>query len=184
MSKIVKLKVFLAVLITLPGCQKLKPEKVAIPDYPDLNTFYLNQASLLNNTKLMKSVRLDKKTEENQFEMDSSKWKEELSFLTEMNPSQPEYVGVFAVETVNNNTLLTLKDGERGILKRLEISKTGEEISAIQATIHEDKDVYVHHREIQVSINDGLINNFKIIGYQKMMLKDTVRFGIEGKALD
>ena len=176
-------KKLLVFVILLSGCQRLKPEQVSVPEYPDLDTFYLSQAILLGDHSLEKSVTLDAKQETIRFEMDTIKWKKELSFFQEMNPNQPEYVGAFHKREEENTTTLSLKEGEKGILKLLLFTEDEDSYSSITATIHEDKDVYVHHREVEVKLNNGLIQSFVINGYQKMMLKDTVWFGIEGKVL-
>ena len=115
--------------------------------------------------------------------MDSSAWASELSFMKEIFPNKPEYVGVFDRFSNGNKVTLLLKAGEPGILKRLEISNS-ETSSEITATVHEDKDVYVHHREVNIKLNSGIIQSFDIQGYQKMLLNDTVWFAISGVILD
>lgn len=162
------------------GCQKLRPEQVQIPEYPDLKSFYLEQAKKLEGMILEKTVVLDSSSETNRFDMDSTKWADELSFFIEMNPNQPEYVGVFEKSTADAQTKLVLKEGEKAILKRLVYTMEGDSYSSVQSTIHEDKDVYIHHREIKVQLEDGRITSFDIQGYQKVILKDTVWFGITG----
>lgn len=168
-------------ILILAGCQKMKPEKISIPEYPDLGEVYNSQYRELDSRSLEKEVSLDSKTESNTFSMDTAKWKEELSFFAEMNPNQPEYVGVFEVTETGNMKTLKLRENEIGILKSVSLEKSDENYSKIIATIHEDKDVYAHHREIEVSFENGLINSFSIEGYQKIMFKDTVRFRIRGE---
>jgi len=171
-------------LFILLACQKVKPEHVSIPEYPDLEEFYLSQARSLEKSALEKTVSLEGQRETNTFEMDTTEWKEELSFFKEMNPDQSEYVGVFNVKQDNVSKTLSIKEGENGILKKLALEKDGKSYSSISATVHEDKDVYIHHREIEVILENGLIKSFEIKGYQKMLFKDTVRFGISGRIIE
>ncbi|WP_420576662.1 hypothetical protein [Ekhidna sp.] len=182
MSRLIDLKI-LVLLLVLASCQKLKPESVSIPEYPDFENLIKTQADLLGNTRIKKTVRLENRTEVKIVEMDSAKWAEELSFLKEINPNQPEYVGAFTKETDGNKTLLTLGPDEKGELKKISYIKIGDIYSTMNATFHEDKDVYVHHRDINVTFRDGLIQSVEINGYQKMMFRDTVRFGINIKVL-
>lgn len=166
-------------VLMLVGCQKLKPESVRIPEYPDFEELRNNQVQMLRQTKIKKEVWLEEQREVKMIEMDSAKWAEELSFLKEINPNQPEYLGAFSIEMNGNQTQLTLSPDEKGELKKVSYVKIGDIYSALYATFHEDKDVYIHHRDISISFQDGLIQSVEIKGYQKMMFKDTVRFGIE-----
>lgn len=166
-------------ILILLGCQKLKPVSVSIPEYPDFEELMKAQVNALANAKIKKTVWLEGKSEVQVLKMDSARWTDELSFLKEINPNQPEYVGAFEKSTEDNYQILTLGPDERGALKQVKYTHTEEEYHSILVTFHEDKDVYVHHREIEISFEKGVLNSLRIDGYQKMMLKDTVRFRIE-----
>jgi len=168
----------------LAGCQKLKPESVSIPNYPDLNQLYKDQIQKLNSRGLIKEVSLDAQNEKHTFQMDTTRWAKELSFFEEIDPNQPQYVGVFEVIENEDQIELTLKKGEKGMLQYLIISKSEDGFKSIDAIWHEEKDVYIYYQEIQVSFRNNLMDNFEIRGYQKMMFKDTVRFSIKGIITD
>ncbi len=170
-----------ATVLVLCGCQNLRPEEIALPNYPDLEALYSMQYKALGSSKLEKEISLDGAHEVKAFAMDTSKWKEELAFLKEINPKKPEYVGTYQRVKEGSSERLTLIDGENSILKNLSIEYTAEEYRSIAAVIHEDKDVYVHHRTIDISFEEGRISNWSIEGYQKIMLKDTIWFTISGK---
>ncbi len=161
------------------GCQQLKPESVSIPQYPDYLALMTGQVELLRNSGVEKHVWLEGKSETKILKMDSASWAKELSFLKEINPNQPEYVGAFEISGDGSNKTLTLADGENGALKSTSFIRHGAEFKRISATFHEDKDVYVHHREIELNFIEGVLNSLSIDGYQKMMFKDTVRFRIK-----
>lgn len=164
--------------MALAGCQKLTPESVNIPEYPDFEELMKDQVDLLGNTKITKEVRLERQNEVKVMEMDSTAWASELSFLKEINPNQPEYVGVFETSEESNYQILRLKSEESGALKQVKYAKSGAIYEKILATFHEDKDVYVHHRNIEMNFDEGILHSLKIDGYQKMMFRDTVRFSI------
>lgn len=178
MRQLTNLKIGVILLAALAGCQKLKPESVAIPEYPDFDELMKDQIERLGKVSINKKVSLGEESEFKTFEMDSALWAEELSFLKEINPNQPEYVGAFEKSTEGNYQTLTLGEGENGALKKVKYDLKEDDYGSIQATFHEDKDVYVHHREIKMNFERGLLNSIQINGYQKMMFKDTVRFGI------
>lgn len=165
-------------LIIVAGCQQLKPESIRSSIYPDYEALMMEQVVLLNNTRAKKEVWLDGKREVRVMEMDSTSWAKELSFLKEINPNQPEYVGALKKSGDELNLTLTLAEGERGVLKATSYSKSDAGYIEINAELHEDKDVYVHHRDISMKFESGLLSEITIDGYQKMMFKDTVRFKI------
>lgn len=167
-------------LLIAAACSPLRPEQVKVPEYPDFKQFIQQQAQLLAGVSLEKTVRLDDKSETNSFNLDSAAWAEELSFLKEINPNQPEYVGGFDKIQEGNQVTLQLNEKTSGEIQSVSFIKIGDIYSSIQGTFHEDKDVYVHHREISVNFKDGVISSFLVKGYQKMILKDTVWFAIRG----
>lgn len=172
-------KLFILLLITLISCQQLKPDTVRIPEYPDYAELMKDQVLLLGNRKIRKRVVLEGISEMQDLTMDSARWAKELAFLKEINPNQPEYVGAFEKSGDEINQILTLAAGENGALKMTSFSKSNAGFDQIYAVFHEDKDVYIHHKEMELSFVDGLLNNIQIDGYQKMMFKDTIRFRIE-----
>ncbi|MEM9897317.1 MAG: hypothetical protein AAF789_13190 [Bacteroidota bacterium] len=181
MSQSFDLKIFGLVLIAFTSCQKLKPTAVNIPEYPDLKELMITQADILAGKSVEKTVFLEENDETKRMMLDSAKWIKELNFLEEINPNQPEYVGALTRSENEEETILTLSEGENGALKRLSFSKNEDQFKYLEASFHEDKDVYIHHREISLTFADGLLSSYRIDGYQKMMFKDTVRFKIVGK---
>ncbi|MEP1034003.1 hypothetical protein [Ekhidna sp.] len=179
MIRLTTIKIFAVLLIALTGCQKFKPSEVTIPEYPDYSALMVEQVEFLRNSGARKEVWLDGKSEVRVLNMDSTTWSEELAFLKEVNPNQPEYVGAFEKSGDEFSQTLTLVAGENGALKRTTFSKSDIGYQKINATFHEDKDVYIHHREIELNFQNGLLRSLQIDGYQKMMFKDTVRFRIQ-----
>lgn len=174
----------LLLILALGSCQKLRPAQTTIADYPDLSVIHADQYRTLANSSLMKEVSMGPDGETKQFEMDTSRWKKELSFMLEMNPSQPEYLGAFERSEEGSSTKLVLKEGESGILKELVLRSSNSGYTSILATIHEDKDIFTHHRDIEIIFENGLISQFEITGYQKVLLKDTIEFKIAGQVIN
>ncbi|MEQ9402373.1 MAG: hypothetical protein RIM99_02205 [Cyclobacteriaceae bacterium] len=174
------LPVSITLVLILAGCGNLKPDTVLVSSFPDVDSLLKNDASVPFGKSLNKDVRLDGETESGSLEMDSAKWKKELSFIQEINPNQPGYVGAFERIRSDNKDELILKEGEKGSLKKLTVERSEKGISSLEAIIHEDKDVFVYHKEIKIHFNDGLISSYEIDGYQKILMKDTIRFRIVG----
>lgn len=160
------------------GCQKVKPATYEQPKYLDFETLQLQQAGILKGLGVEKRVSLDDKQELQQFKYDSTDWVKELDFLSDINPNQAQYVGAFD-EWVDADTIkLTLKAGESDGLKQLFYLHSEEGIRFIHALFHEEKDVYVHHRNIILNFEEGRLLDYRISGYQKMIFNDTVTFEV------
>jgi len=160
------------------SCQKLKPETVNISEYPDFEKLMEFQIEQLAGSKIKKQVSLDGKQEEQILELDSANWVKELSFMKEINPNQAEYIGAFEQSQASNLNTLTLKPEENGLLKSVRYEQLKNQFNWIEVTFHEDKDIYVHHRDIRLSFKEGILRSLQIDGYQYMMYGDTVRFSI------
>ena len=167
--------------ICLVSCQKLRPEKINVSEYPDLSSIYVDQYKLLHNETVQKEVWLNGDYESKVIPMDSARWKEELLFLKEIDPSKPELVGVFEKTENKKGILLLVKNGEKSSLRRLGISYEGGLTTSINAIIHEQKEVFTYYHEIQVKFSEGIINQWQIKGYQSMMLSDTVNFELSAR---
>ena len=155
----------------------LRPEAVNVTTYPEVDRLLSNHQSA-KKIQLKKEVMLDGDSEIQTVEMDSLQWQKELSFLKELNPNQAAYIGAFEEIQKEDDLLLKLKTGEKGILKSLRIRKVDEQLTELHATIHEDKDIFTHHRDVSVIFEDESISSFQIKGFQKILLKDTIRFEI------
>lgn len=173
----------IAAILFLASC-RMQPDVGAISSYAEIDTLLNSQFDLLYKKSLVKEVWLDGQSESQELEMDSLAWIAELSFLKEINPNQPEYVGGFDRRDLDGLTTLALKSSESGALKKFTFTPGNGKVNSIQATIHEDKDVYVHHRDINIKLTNGKIIEYQIEGYQKIILKDTIRFRIGGSVLD
>lgn len=172
----------LTVLLVLlaSACDWMKPTEITSARYPESNVLLTNQTDLLEGKVVNKKVWLDVGSEAKSQTMDTTFLKRELAFLKEINPNQAEYVGAFEETNNDGKLVLVLGAEERGSLKRFEIQEQGTN-TLISATIHEDKDVYIHHREIALRFSNQVLAEYTIEGYQKIILKDTVRFRIKGE---
>ena len=166
-------------ILFISGCGNLKPDAIQVASYPEIEKLLSGQIPLLESRELQKEVWLDGETELRQLTPDSATWAQELSFLKEINPNQSGYVGAFDKSEDDRSLLLKLQEGEKGSLTYFSYTSTNDLIS-ITATIHEDKDVYVHHKEVVVNLAEDKIKDYQITGYQKILLKDTIRFKIKG----
>lgn len=163
------------------GCQGLRPDAVDITSFSQVDQLFQNQVLGLSGKELEKEVWLDGSKEIKLLKLDSSGWAKELSFLGEIDPNQPEYVGAFEVEESDQEVNLRLRSEERSALRKFSYQVQSEEITTVDAIIHEDKDVFVYHKEILLNFEGGLLRQYRIEGFQKILTKDTIKFRISGK---
>ncbi|MEM9896730.1 MAG: hypothetical protein AAF789_10205, partial [Bacteroidota bacterium] len=152
------------------GCERLRPDAMELPDYPDLQKLHKIQSQHLHGATWEKQVLLDSLSEARLFEFDSVRWKKELDFILDINPRKPEFIGAFEVQEGATNLRLVLKPKENVDLKAIDINYNKADYGSIKAIIHEEKDVFTYHRDIDISFRDGIIDHWKISGYQKVLL--------------
>ncbi len=178
------MRVFLILpILILTSCGNVATNSVAVTTYPEIEELLSSQILLIDGNQLEKEVTLDGETESRKLIPDSASWARELAFLKEINPNQSGYVGAFDEIRDGNSVVLKLKEDEKGSLTDFSIIPTDSLVS-ITSTIHENKDVYVHHKEVVVSFFNEKIKDYQVTGYQKILLKDTIRFEIKGIIVD
>ena len=161
------------------GCKPFQSDSVN-NTYPEIDDLLNNQLGNLYLKGLEKNVQLDGEEESKVLSPDSAQWVKELSFLKEINPNSPKYVGAFIKEEIPNGYQLLLKDGEKNNLKSIVFTKQ-DKLSQIEAVVHESKDIFTHHKNINLDFSDGLLQSYQVDGYQKIATKDTIRFKIEAQ---
>lgn len=171
----------IVVVVLLLGCKKFEPAEEANVKYPGIDKLLTRQLTEITSKKLQKQVWLGDESEIQLFDVDSSMLTRELDFLGEINPNAPEYVGAFNEDVSLVHLALTLNEGENGSLKYFRSSKSANQTQSIEATIHEDKDIFTHHREIKINLFKDVITDYEITGYQRIVRRDTIRFSISGK---
>ena len=168
-------------LCLLTACvERPQVDTAQFEQYADIAVYITEQASNFNTQGLEKRVILNGEEETKTLKMDADLWNKELSFLEDIDPSKSEYVGAFDISESNATKTLTLKTGEKGILKSISYNFLTE---TIQATVLEEKDIYVYAKEITLRFDEGTLQTYNIEGYQKMLMSDTVFFSLRGEVL-
>lgn len=167
-----------ALFMLIFSCAQVDQEKVLDSYYPKVDTLIKSQFDRGYPVSLSKIVSLDGKSEQQNLSLDSAGWAKELVFLSEINPNHPAYIGTFSENKMDNFLSLKLNPDEKGALTLFSL-ETGKNIQTINATIHENKEVYIHHKDIKVTFREGVITSYEIDGYQKIVLKDSIFFTIK-----
>ena len=143
-----------------------------------INTLLQDQQKSTQGVSLRKEVAINGKRESKTNRPDSTQWAVELAFLNEINPSTPQYIGAFIIKEDTNYLSLQLKKGEKGDLKSIFFDKKQHLLSA---SIFEDNEIYTYSKDIQLRFVEKKLSHYRIIGFQKTILVDTLFFQIVGK---
>ncbi len=184
------------IAILLSSCLK-QPENVAI-NYFNLDSLLVEQKAhfMLNNMQLEKWAFVDEDTSQNTYTPDSLGWKDELAFFNKMNINKPVLQGVYK-ESVENDVNSNLKvksfipqhgaDVEVQYLKLYYLNELSN-LKKIEALYLENNPIYKSERKFTLLFEEksgsSLIDRFFVEGSQKMILKDSVKFKIEGHIIN
>lgn len=153
----------------------------------NLDTYYdledrLNQQVVklaAEKAGLKKTIIVGEEKETQSFEPDSLGWAEHLDILKDFTPADPAFVGAFDITEADGKTHYAVKPGLKVPLKSFEASNTGKG-EIISAILKNDKTVFSDYKKMTLRFRGERLAFFKVEGFQKMMLKDTVFYTIEG----
>ncbi len=183
------------IAVGLSGCLD-KPEKQAVY-YFNLDSMLIAQKAYLqgNSMQLDKWAYVDADTSQNTYKPDSLGWKDELAFFNKMNINKPVLQGVYNVEVtedVHSNLLIKSfipaegSDVEVQYLKLYYLDNISQ-LKKMEALYQENNPIYKSQRKFTLFFEDksgvAYLDKFLVEGSQKMILKDSVKFKIEGNIL-
>jgi len=182
--------------ILLSSC--LKQSENAAVNYFNLDSMLVAQKTHLleNNMQLDKWAFVDEDTAQNTYTPDSIGWKDELAFFNKMNINKPVLQGVYT-ESVENDANSNLKvksfipapgaDVEVQYLKLYYLNELSN-LKKMEALYRENNPIYKSQREFTLFFEErsgaAVIDKFLVEGSQKMILKDSVKFKIEGQIIN
>lgn len=170
-------------LLILAICSCVEP-KANIGNYYDLEAELDNQIVVLSgrNYQLKKTVRIAEANESHTFDPDSTDWKKHLDILKKFSPAIPSLVGSFEINRVGESEVYTLKENAKSDLKYFSIVSSGSNM-VIEGTVLESRTIYEDFRKVEILFEDKILSKFKLEGYQKMILKDTIYYTIEAEVI-
>lgn len=184
------------IAIILSSC--LKQSENMVVNYFNLDSMLVAQKDYLlqNKMRLDKWAFVDTDTAQNTYTPDSLGWKDELAFFNKMNINKPVLQGVYK-ESVENDINSNLKvksfipqqgaDVEVQYLK-LYYLKELNDLKKIEALYLENNPIYKSQRKFTLLFEEksgqAVIDRFFVEGSQKMILKDSVKFKIEGNIIN
>jgi len=177
-----------AFLFSLATCSGKKDTKV--DKYFNLPQFIDQQVRMLweSQPQMTKVVMFGDDTETTVItDLDSAQWEKELKIFMEHDINKPVLVDAYQVKESTDQgqkqISYQLKNtDEMGILK-LEVQyEDSETVSGLNSTFSEATLLYGNFREVSLTTQeDGRLSAYRVVGFHKLMFKDTVRYKLDVK---
>ncbi|WP_416867906.1 MAG: hypothetical protein ACMVP2_12300 [Imperialibacter sp.] len=178
--------------LALSSCESSSSAK-KISNYFDVAELFLSQAKLIKNVSFEKSASIDSLIETKTLKFDSLEWTKELSMFINMDINKAVLVGAFSEEKTNSSdgsSVLYKKkpEVESGVQwMKLDYDSQGN-VVAFSGRFEEENALYQNSRELSATFatQNGMstLESYSIRGFQKILMKDTVNYQIEAKALN
>lgn len=178
---------FLLLTVFLGGCESSLSER-KITAYYDIEGLFREQARLLQDKPILKAASIDDAREEKQLKFDSTSWAKELSMFVGMDINKTALVGAFeeGKSSAGNGQTITYtkKEGAETGVQWIKLEQDGSgNVVAFSGAFEEQNALYQNQRELfaTFNVNKGIstISSYRITGYQKILMKDTVNYHIE-----
>jgi hypothetical protein len=178
--------------LALSGCES-SSSATKITAYFDVAGLFTSQADRIVGTSFEKSASIDGLTETKTLKFDSLEWTKELSMFINMDINKAVLVGGFSEEKANSSdgsSVLYKKkpEVESGVQwMKLDYDSRGN-VVAFSGRFEEENALYQNSRELFATFaaQKGVptLESYRIKGFQKILMKDTVNYQIEAKALN
>lgn len=167
----------------LLGCQENRESVRELKVYFDLDSLLDAQVRLLamTNATLTKKVVMDSREEVREEHPDTTGWQEEFVILRDFDLNKSHYVGSYHREEAENVVKYVLNEDMDAPVKSLDLRLRNGRLQQIRSNYFEDKSIYQHRRNLELNFKGDYLESYSISGFQKMILKDTVKYSISGK---
>ena len=168
-----------------------------ISEYYNLDSLVNSQISVLTagHFNIQKKVTLDGENEEVSSELTKEQWKDELKLFIDADMNVSSLSGVYGcncgINDKNSNLLVDSyspkneKDKSRIRLFEIYYFKEISQVRKILIEEKEENELYFSSRSLEMNFessrNGMILSSYSINGFQKLQLKDTVMYSIEGK---
>jgi len=175
-----------AMLLALAGCTG-KPSATQNTFY-NIDSLVSSQINSLKSRELNKTVSIGEKQEQIKITPDTTQWKNELEIfrlIAQVNkPSFRDAYLVSDVRDTNSNLMVREIKAQREVpvpLMKLFYLRSLDDLRKIEATVVEENAVYSNSRRMVLELaRNHELHSYRVEGFQKMVMSDSVRFVIEG----
>lgn len=179
--------------LVLFSCESgINSNQVRGNSYFDLKHLLEEQQNLLDSLspELIKIAFLSGQPDTVRFSPDSTDWVRELDIFFELDLNSPVLRDQYSITEYDSVggykiTIYERKDQKKDGVQFLKMVEKERDILIIEGVYHEKSLLYDTYRRLQLQMakDNGInkISNYSVIGRQKMIFQDTVRYKIVGK---
>lgn len=164
------------IILSCLACEAPVDQK-STSGYFDLEELLEAQVENLGKATLKseKLIEINEATDRIDMDFDAVQLKEELSIFAPFDPGQSRYRNAFDVSESNGVTTYTRKEGVNQSLRWVTIARHAS-LLEVSAEIIEETSIYTNQKKMSLTLESDQIKSFSLIGYQKMLFKDTAFF--------
>lgn len=175
-----------ATLLMLAGCAQ-RPA-VNQNNFYNVDSLISSQVRSLKARELDKTVTFGEKKEQAKLIPDTIQWENELEMfrlIAQINkPSFRDAYEVNEIRDTNSNLMVREIKAKREVpvpSMRLFYLRTQSDLRRIEATLNDENSVYSNKRRMVLQLDrDHQLSRYRVDGFQKMIMGDSVHFIIEG----
>lgn len=177
----------LVTLIVSSSCTQ-QSAKREINAYFDVDSLFTDQVYLLDGVSFNKSAIIDGKSEKAQVIFDTTAWQKELAMYIGLDINKAALVGAYELTeedtTTGKSISYRIKQPDEAGVQWMQVTQnTDGKVTGFEALFLEENALYQNQRKLSAtfSIENGnsVLEAYRIEGYQKILLKDTVNYTIE-----
>jgi hypothetical protein len=156
-------------------------------NFYNVDSLVTQQIKSLKGHKLNKSVRIGDKKDSASFAPDTMQWANELDIFRQLDQvNKASFSDAYVVtESRDIKSNLTVREIKANrlvpvTLLRLYYLRTPADLRKIEAMWAEENTLYINDRKLTIEL-DRIMHKYRIEGFQKMVMNDSVKFLIEGE---
>lgn len=171
------------------------PDKITPGQFFDIDSLVTKQVELLSEGKfkLQKKVVIGVSNEQAALTPDSLQWSSELDVFRQLaiagRPTNRDKYEISDIEDTRSNLRIRSYAAEKTPVPELKIYYLNGigDVRKIEATYYESNLLYTSQRNLELEFEGGnargLIRQYKVEGYQKIIMSDSVHFLIEANVV-
>jgi len=185
-------KTFLILLLLMAGlisCESkeetLLKNPTQIDQYFPISKFMNDQISLLEGRSVLKQVTMNGERHEVKQVLNERDWREEFDWFIQSDINKASLAGSYYTEEMGNITRHTLKPGEKGILRELEVTYDGEQVKEIRMITSRENTFYASNASSKITTgDDGLIHTYHIVSTQKVWFLNPNKLTVASEVIE
>jgi hypothetical protein len=154
------------------------------PDYFDVQRFLDAQVTRLSQQQppVEKQVKLrDGRPETTR--VAKTEWSKELQVFYQANINKPALRGAYTVVPVVDGRRYQRTPGLDAPVTQLTVTGTGQTPDVLTAIIKQDNPLFYSEKRLRLRTHNGLLTEYEVVGVQKLIMFDTVRYSVRTRVV-